>query len=208
MQGRYSCWPESAFSRLEPPSLRPTQDIRLARQEKILSGCFTVPNWKWRKAVLASEPSKVIGHAVWQIPQQGQDGHLAGMNIWRYAAIDALDIRKKTGWTDDEIREMWASVDLKQWEGEFEHEDDVREKVMGEEPHWFLTILWVLPEYGGRGIAGMLLKEVIEDADRTGTPMYLATSSKGRPVYERFGWRSVEGNEDQMVRRGPINSGQ
>ena len=74
--------------------------------------------------------------------------------------------------------------------------------------HRFLTPLWVIPEYQGRGVAGMLLKEVIDLADKELPPtaIYLEASERGRPVYQRFGFEPVDPGPDRevcMVRRGP-----
>lgn len=43
------------------------------------------------------------------------------------------------------------------------------------EPHYILSLLGVAPTYQGQGIGSLLLKPVLEQADREGLPCYLAT---------------------------------
>lgn len=68
-----------------------------------------------------------------------------------------------------------------------------------------------LPEYQGCGVASLLLREVIELADRHDPPqlMYLEAMPAARPIYGRFGWGGVEGkvSEFVMIRRGLGESG-
>lgn len=56
--------------------------------------------------------------------------------------------------------------------------------------HHYLWFLGVRPDRQGRGLGGTLLRAVLDDADRTGTPAYLeATSPGNRRLYERHGFR-------------------
>jgi len=63
---------------------------------------------------------------------------------------------------------------------------------MAPEPHWYLAMLGVSPEYQGQGIGGMLIQPVLQIADRTQTPCYLETSTPGAVrFYERNGFEVV-----------------
>jgi predicted N-acetyltransferase YhbS len=74
--------------------------------------------------------------------------------------------------------------------------------------HRLLAPLWVLPEYQRRGVGTALLEEVIRIADATSPPtvMCLQASPSGQELYERLGFRALEGKPDKMVRRGPVGS--
>ena len=50
-------------------------------------------------------------------------------------------------------------------------------------------MLWVVPEHQGCGVASLLLREVIDLADRHDPPqpMYLEAMLTARPIYEHFG---------------------
>jgi GNAT superfamily N-acetyltransferase len=65
----------------------------------------------------------------------------------------------------------------------------------------------VLPEYQGRGVASLLLRETLDLADGSGqeapTAVYLESVPEARRVYEHFGFEALNGYEVQMVRRGP-----
>lgn len=94
---------------------------------------------------------------------------------------------------------MWEHVDLEAMLM-FNRDDEVRERVLGVEPHWFLAPLWVLPEWQGRGVSSLLLREVLDLA--RGTPVWLEAMPEARGVYERFGFVGVEGEEMCMIWRG------
>jgi GNAT superfamily N-acetyltransferase len=55
--------------------------------------------------------------------------------------------------------------------------------------HWYLLYIGVEPGRQGQGIGTALLRPVLEDCDRTGTPAYLEASCEGnRALYARHGF--------------------
>ena len=56
-------------------------------------------------------------------------------------------------------------------------------------PHWYLLYLGVVPGRQGQGLGGALLRPVLEECDRTGTPAYLeASCERNRALYARNGF--------------------
>jgi GNAT superfamily N-acetyltransferase len=56
-------------------------------------------------------------------------------------------------------------------------------------PHWYLLYLGVVPARQGQGLGGALLRPVLAECDRTGTPAYLeATCERNRALYARHGF--------------------
>jgi GNAT superfamily N-acetyltransferase len=53
-------------------------------------------------------------------------------------------------------------------------------------------MLGVHPSHQGRGIASKLLKWGLTRADAEGVETYLSSSPEGKPVYEKYGFRSVD----------------
>ncbi|KAL5117334.1 hypothetical protein ACEQ8H_004779 [Pleosporales sp. CAS-2024a] len=106
--------------------------------------------------------------------------------------------------SDDEWEPLWSHVDDEAWSGHFARADALREKVLGQEPHWYLAVLFTFPEWQAKGVGKMLLDWAIERADATlpVTPMYLEASLAGIPVYERSGFVLL--GESNMLRRGPL----
>ncbi|MFD5601309.1 GNAT family N-acetyltransferase [Leucobacter sp. NPDC058333] len=78
------------------------------------------------------------------------------------------------------------------------------------EPHAYLTLLAVAPEFGGRGEGMRLLREVLRRYDAAGTPTYLESSNPVNDVkYESLGYqphgrvRLAGGAEVQTYWRDP-----
>lgn len=85
----------------------------------------------WRKAVLASDPKTIIGHAGWLCP-----GRTPFVNVWRRDASKILGFREMMGWSEEEEAEIWSAVDVKGWDDVIHKYDAIRKEVMGEEQHW------------------------------------------------------------------------
>lgn len=80
------------------------------------------------------------------------------------------------------------------------------------EPHWYLLVLGVAPEYQGQGVGGELILPVLRQADRDETPCYLETSTEGGVrFYQRHGFEIVDSTivADEMpywlMKRDPKN---
>ena len=55
-----------------------------------------------------------------------------------------------------------------------------------------LDIVATLPEYQGRGAAGELIRWGINKADEAGLEVYLEASPPAVPVYEHYGFTTVD----------------
>jgi GNAT superfamily N-acetyltransferase len=70
-----------------------------------------------------------------------------------------------------------------------------------DDPHYYLPVIGVEPEWMGRGFGAALLRPILERCDRERTPAYLeATSPRCRALYERHGFEVVE---EMTVRDSP-----
>jgi GNAT superfamily N-acetyltransferase len=57
------------------------------------------------------------------------------------------------------------------------------------EPLWYLQFLATVPAAQGNGLGSVLLRQVLDRADRDGTPAYHeATTPRNRALYERHGY--------------------
>jgi ribosomal protein S18 acetylase RimI-like enzyme len=57
-------------------------------------------------------------------------------------------------------------------------------------PHWYLALLGVSPPYQSKGIGGLLLTPMLQQADRDGIPCYLETfNPRTVPFYQRHGFQ-------------------
>lgn len=70
-------------------------------------------------------------------------------------------------------------------------EDEYISERNRQQGYWQLSLLGVLPAFGGRGIAKKLLQFGTDKADEDDTVCYLSASPKGLPVYKKAGFRIV-----------------
>ncbi|OAQ95755.1 hypothetical protein LLEC1_07330 [Akanthomyces lecanii] len=63
---------------------------------------------------------------------------------------------------------------------------------MGNKPHFYLKLLHTDPAHQRRGAASMLLQHFADVADKHGLESYLESTDEGRPLYEKFGYETVE----------------
>jgi ribosomal protein S18 acetylase RimI-like enzyme len=60
------------------------------------------------------------------------------------------------------------------------------------EPHWYLPLIGVDPQWQGQGYGRMLMEQALALCDRGRQPAYLeATSPANRRFYERYGFRAI-----------------
>jgi GNAT superfamily N-acetyltransferase len=60
-------------------------------------------------------------------------------------------------------------------------------------PHWYLLYLGAVPARQGQGLGSALLRPVLAECDRTGTPAYLeASCERNRALYARHGFADLE----------------
>ncbi|KAF2621304.1 acyl-CoA N-acyltransferase [Macroventuria anomochaeta] len=195
-EGVYACFPESSLDKKEPRHLRPpTHETRVQRLAKRIQPSFSQPGMHWIKAVHIPS-STIIGAAGWASPT------LPVHNIFRRSAITFYGWKEKMGWSDADVDEMFAHVDDQAWSGNYEKDDEIRSKVVGE-PHWYLATLITWPKWQGRGVGKRLLTWAIEKADKEvpPTPMYLESSATARAVYMHVGF--VPQGDVNFLRRGP-----
>ena len=61
------------------------------------------------------------------------------------------------------------------------------------EPHYYLPVIGVEPEWCGKGFGAALMRPILERCDRERLPAYLeATTPRNRALYERQGFEVVE----------------
>ena len=61
------------------------------------------------------------------------------------------------------------------------------------DPHYYLPVVGILPEWQGRGFGSALMRPILERCDRERLPAYLeASSARNRALYERHGFAVVE----------------
>ncbi|MGD9115921.1 MAG: GNAT family N-acetyltransferase [Dehalococcoidia bacterium] len=68
-----------------------------------------------------------------------------------------------------------------------------RRRKLAPNPHWYLAVLGVDPDFQGRGCASRLLKPMLARLDREKIPAYLETDVEGYvAMYQHFGFKVIE----------------
>jgi len=137
------------------------------------------------------------GVAIWLPPEASQTDF---SQLWPFLTSGLITIPFYMRWTKlfDFFSLMGETLKL--------HEQ------MAPEPHWYLAMLGVSPDFQGQGVGGKLLQPVLQIADRTHTSCYLETSTPGAVrFYERNGFEVVyEGSfgdrQYWLMKRKPISS--
>lgn len=74
-----------------------------------------------------------------------------------------------------------------------------------DEPHWYLEVLGVRPEFQRRGLGSLLIRPVVARADEQGVACFLETSDRANVAYyEQFGF-SVVDDRLQLIPDGPAH---
>jgi GNAT superfamily N-acetyltransferase len=94
-----------------------------------------------------------------------------------------------------------ANVVPEAWNDFFNHMSKGR-KDLGTQPMVILHSLNTLPDHHRRGAGTMLLNRFVEDVDRFGLLVYLEASEAGKPLYERYGFKSIHVTEFPLERYG------
>ena len=95
----------------------------------------------------------------------------------------------------------------------FQANQDALSEATKDQPYWFLSMIAVAKEHQRRGVASMLMRFGVDEADREGWAAYVNASPEGKALYERFGFRTVQRTDfgggittDHMKREG-VRSG-
>ncbi|KAF4981818.1 hypothetical protein FZEAL_2445 [Fusarium zealandicum] len=77
----------------------------------------------------------------------------------------------------------------------FQANADATRGIVGDEAHWFLSMIVTAPEAQRRGVGSALMRFGVERADEEGWMAYVNSSKNGRGLYEKFGFQVVGQSE-------------
>ena len=65
----------------------------------------------------------------------------------------------------------------------------------------YFAPLWVVTDCVGRGVGSLLIRDGLQRADSATPPepVYLETTDDGKPIYEYYGFKGVQGRGADMV---------
>ncbi|MBN1815295.1 MAG: GNAT family N-acetyltransferase [Anaerolineae bacterium] len=109
-------------------------------------------------------------------------GELADMTVWRILRSGAFWSGMKIG----------ARIARKMQPIFRPIETDRRENMSGE-PYIYLQVIGVAPTFQGQGLAGELLRALIEESEQIGVSLYLETETEANvSMYEHFGFAVIK----------------
>ncbi|KAL4865167.1 hypothetical protein BDV12DRAFT_188416 [Aspergillus spectabilis] len=127
---------------------------------------------------------KVVGTA------EGQEPVIAGYALWNFYEGDtdeAPDTGEKIQWP--------ASSDVELCESFFGRVVRERKRAIGDQPHYYLSILAIDPAFGRRGLGAKLLKWGLDRADEERVITFISSSPQGRGLYEKHNCRALNNYE-------------
>lgn len=122
---------------------------------------------------------------LWQrVLSKVQDTYMACVKLASEVSLHWLLLYPSLGISVLQRQRMWAQH-TRVLEGQYISN---RNRKQG---YWQLSLLGVLPAFGGRGIAKKLLQFGMDKADEDDTVCYLSASPKGLPVYKKVGFKVI-----------------
>ncbi len=151
---------------------------------KILKGCSLAQRRTWFQspvrycmkygAAIATSPA-IEGFAGW-LP-----GEYSEMTFGRLLKSGVSRSCKKVG-----FKPMLRMMPLRVFDAD-------RKRHMQDRPYIYVMIVGVAPEYQGQGFGGKLLRNIINESDNTGLPIYLETSTHGNvAIYNHLGFKILD----------------
>jgi ribosomal protein S18 acetylase RimI-like enzyme len=125
-----------------------------------------------------------------------KNGHVIGIRgDGNFASVALVDEAFQMPWPNrnEELARLKERIGSSAFE-RLELYEEVSSDMELKEPHFFLGMIGVRPEYRGRGHAGMLLDYVKSQSvnDQRSIGVCLSTeTSKNVPLYEHFGYRTI-----------------
>ena len=90
-------------------------------------------------------------------------------------------ILKSLSYTPHRVMEQWVRIF---------HKFD---KLLPRQPHWYVLVLGVHPDHQGKGLGGVLLRQVLQRADDERVAVYLESSNpKNLDFYRKYGFEVTE----------------
>jgi ribosomal protein S18 acetylase RimI-like enzyme len=182
----------SGLIRLDKSQVRPSSEVlaRAFNDDPTLIRFVAEP--RRRAEILRAMFRMVLSHAVGHGEVYATSPGLEGITIWLPSGVPDI-----TFW--EAVRGGGLALIFK---GGMEFmrrmkqdEDFVRQlrRHLAPNPHWYLAVLGVAPEFQGKGYASRLLKPMLARLDTEKLPVYLETSVEDYvAVYRHFGFKVIQ----------------
>jgi len=200
--------------RNEEPQILSLQQSQISVAAKMMAttffsdplACYLIPNDRDRLGILEKAWTKTLkenfplGHVYSSYQDNCSNSQLLGIASWMPPNTKSpsllqslpliVEVLLKSGWIcTSRLLAAFTKTDA------YRHRDCPN-------PHWYLDGLAVSPNTQGKGIGGLLLQPVLQQADRQGEICYLYTSTdRAVKFYQRHGF--VVRNELRILKDAP-----
>ncbi len=141
------------------------------KQSLIHQFCATTVNYALPYRYTYTTPNEIKGVAAWIPPGE------TNIHWWRFLQAGYYKMPFLLGWSGWQRLNHLMEFEKHRWQ-------DLPE------PHWYLMLLGVAPEFQGQGIAKQLLKPILTQADQTERACYLETGTQAAVnFYEKLGFQ-------------------
>lgn len=135
---------------------------------------FSLPDYTYWKVVDTDLGSKAIAFGSWRTFREEQP-------------------RSEWGKSNNPPGDPPGDTNMHVFQAFMKFNEDAKKRVIAGRKRHHLSLLCTLPDHQRRGAAKMLLERGIELANEEGLDSWLVASIEGLPVYEKVGYRRVEG---------------
>ncbi|KAK1973941.1 hypothetical protein LZ30DRAFT_442315 [Colletotrichum cereale] len=163
-----------------------TESMREMRARNVARIIRTDPHARFIK-VCDSDTGRVFGYARWQVPssfpQTFSSNHLDG----------PAGVEEDVETPEEKAAAMAASItSMDLWNHIMSALQKKRNKYADSEKCLILGLLDVYPNVRGQGAGRKLIEWGLQHADETGSSAYLETAMVLQPLFEKFGWVTVD----------------
>ncbi|KAK0628952.1 hypothetical protein B0T17DRAFT_488944 [Bombardia bombarda] len=148
---------------------------------------------------LSSSPSSPSSSSGVLVARDPETGVVAGFAKWD---ATTTTVKKKTKLEEGELR--YAEGCRREFlDGYAALAEEAKKRSFGHAtPCYQLNFVCTDPAYQGRGAGSLLTRTVLDMAAAEGLPVYLESTMVAVPLYEKLGFRAIDGFEMGIPRRG------
>lgn len=145
------------------------------------------------KIIDNDDPNRIIAASNWYKPGHFKSDVTMMQQFEPGPANPAVvDSQTQESKTSQEADDMPAALNFEAHRQILVEQDRKRKEIWGDDSnYWYCSGLSVDPDYQRRGLATILLKDILDRADADGVPTYLEATPEGSKLYPSVGFTKI-----------------